>query len=188
MAGEEPFKTYCRATQNFKGNSNYDCKKMGGQFEEYNPVSIVFAEYGSGSFKRTIWEVRKNMSAAEYITITAAGSPPRLGKPIDYVQIFDNVCIPAWNADGSNFGMDLKYNGFLKCRDNPSPPTMAQTTATTVTTLPSVAPAPVGLISNMSTNNCCNELYVSYIILTDFRINYFYLAQDPRSRQGQRAV
>jgi len=38
-----------------------------------------------------------------------------------------------------------------------------------------------GLITNMSTNNCCNELYVSYIIFTDFRINCFCLARDRRN-------
>ena len=114
---------------------------MGGQFEEYNPVSIVFAEHGSGKKYRSFWEVRKNMSAAEYITITSAANPPRLGLAFDYVYLSDNVCIPAWNADGTNFSMDLRY-GFLKCQDSPSPPTIAPTTeaSTTVTTLAPVAP------------------------------------------------
>jgi len=77
------------------------------------------------------------MNAEKYIA-EAEMSPNawKDGNTVD-VAASNNECIPAWDAAGDNFGVKLR-RGFLKCRDDPVPPTMIQ-----APTLVYVAPPPV---------------------------------------------
>jgi len=69
------------------------------------------------SAEEYIGKVEGDKIAASILNTQPQNIHAWLGRPLDYQLAYGNVCIPAWDADGNHFHIDLKNGGLLKCRD-----------------------------------------------------------------------